>query len=93
MKAKISIASEGRCGHIEYREGEHYLQCYWEFGGGDTIAIISLPAPETWDQRYPWAQGRREEVLQALVNEARRQKAPRARIEWDAARHCAYFKT
>lgn len=92
MSATVKITQQGPCGHLEYHEAGEVCRCYWEFGGGTVIAIISLPPAEQWDQRYPWARGRRQEVLSFLIDEACRQRAPGALVEWDEARNAVYLK-
>ena len=92
MTWKVNVVEKGRYGYIEYVENGQTCQYYWELGGGDTIAIISVPSPEEWEVKYPWARGRRQEVLSALVGETRKQRAPTAVIEWDDNMNCVYLK-
>ncbi len=92
MAWKVRVIEAGRSGHIEYIENGFTCQCYWEFGGSDTIAIITVPSTEEWDIKYPWARGRRYEVLNRIANETRRLRAPTASIEWDDNRNCIYLR-
>jgi hypothetical protein len=92
MTWKVSVIEAGRSGHIEYLESGHTCKCYWEFGGGDTIAIISVPSAGEWDIKYHWAKGRRHEILNRIANETRKLRAPTASIEWDDQRNCIYLR-
>jgi hypothetical protein len=92
MTWEVRVVEHGRSGYIEYLENGQACQCYWEFGGGDTIAIIWVPASVEWDAKYPWAKGRRQEVLQRIATETRSLRAPAAVIEWDDPRNCIYLK-
>jgi hypothetical protein len=92
MNGEVRIIEKGQSGYIEYVENGNICQCDWELSGGETIAIIWVPAAEGWDNKYPWAKGRRQEVLNILVNETRRQRAPLAAIEWQDNINCIYFK-
>jgi hypothetical protein len=55
MTWKVKVIASGRSGHIEYIENGQICPFYWEFGGGDTIAIISVPSADEWEIQYPWA--------------------------------------
>ena len=92
MTWQVKIVEKGRYGQIEYVEDGQICRCDWELGGGDTLAILLVPAPDDWNANYPWAKGRRQEVLNRVVSEVRRQRAPSASIEWDEARNCIYLK-
>jgi hypothetical protein len=92
MTWTVRVIEEGRSGYIEYIENGHTCQCYGEFGGGDTIAIISVPSATEWESKYSWAKNRRLEILNRLADETRKQRAPAADIEWDAHRNYIYLR-
>ena len=52
------------------------------------VAIIECPDFSDWDQTYPWAAGRRLEVMERVAGEAIRQKAPRCRADLDPRSGC-----
>jgi len=56
---------------------------YWEFSGGDTIATVWIPSEYQWDAKYPWAGGRRREIVTAVAEETRRRQAPSSKIKWE----------
>lgn len=72
----IEIKSSGRSGSVEYREEAGALSFYWEFGGGDAVASISVGDVPKWAAAYPWTVGRRREILERVAQEVIRQKAP-----------------
>jgi len=72
----VEIAERGRSGTIAYREGDGALVLAWEFGGTDEVVAILAFAADRWDARYPWAAGRRAEILSRVGAEVVRQKAP-----------------
>ena len=83
--AKIKIISNGQSGKIQYIEGwwkPQTYEFYWEFGGGDAIAIVWFPNEEKWDATYPWARGRQKEIVTDMANKVRRKQAPLSKIEW-----------
>ncbi len=83
--AKINIIQKGPSGTVQYIEGwlkKNICEFYFEFGGGDTVAIITIPTENTWDVKYPWASGRRKEILTFVAEELRQTQAPSSTIVW-----------
>jgi hypothetical protein len=84
--AKTNIVQKGPCGTVQYIEGwlkKNVCEFYFEFGGGETVAIVSFPAEDKWDASYPWAGGRRKEILAFVAKEVRRTQSPSATIVWE----------
>ncbi len=79
---RVQIVENGPSGNILYFEKGQTLKLYWEFGGADTLVTIWAPSEENWNAQVPWASGRRTEVLNFIAEEARKQKAPKARVRW-----------
>ncbi len=82
----IKIFTSGRFGTIQYVEGwlkKNTCEFHWEFGGGDVVALVWFPAETEWDAKYPWAQGRRKEILDYVAEQTRRRQAPSTRLKWD----------
>jgi hypothetical protein len=72
---RVEIIENGRSGNLIYHEDSWDASFYYEFGGGDVIAIIyGRPASE-WLQKYPWAVFRRQEILERVAGETIRLKA------------------
>lgn len=82
----VAIEERGRYGNIDYREAGGVIRLFWEFGGGDTIAIIAGPLPDEWESAYPWAKGRMREILHRVGGEVVRLRAPSCRFELDEQR-------
>jgi hypothetical protein len=84
--AKINIIQKGPSGTVQYIEGwlkKNICEFYFEFGGGDTVAIVSFPAEKDWDAKHPWASGRRKEILTFVAEEVRRTQASKSTIVWE----------
>lgn len=79
----VEVLERGRSGSVVYREAENVISFYWEFGGGDTVAIIWAEQSASWNARYPWAAARRSTILERVARELIRQKAPACRAEID----------
>lgn len=61
--ARVSYDEQGRCGYVWYQSAEARFPMYYEFGGGDCIASLSVPGPEDWVQKTGLPLERRDEVL------------------------------
>ncbi|MCC6301096.1 MAG: hypothetical protein IT314_17540 [Anaerolineales bacterium] len=86
--AKINIVTQGRFGKIQYIEGslfkKNVCEFYWEFGGGDAVAIIAFPKSDAeWDTHYPWAAGRRMEIVTDMAERVRKKKSPTSTLRWE----------
>jgi hypothetical protein len=80
---RVEIVVNGRDGSIIYHEGPWAASFYWEFGGGGVIAIIHGGRPLGWNESYPWAIDRRDDILERVVKEVIRQKAPACVADMD----------
>jgi hypothetical protein len=86
MAGKVKVINQGSSGKVQYIEGwlkKNICEFYFEFGGADTVAIISVPTAEKWDATYPWASGRREEILKFVAEDLRRTQSPSSTIVWE----------
>ena len=86
--AKINIITKGRSGTIQYIEGSLFkkntCEFNWEFGGANTVTIIWFPKDDAaWNTKYPWAAGRRMEVVRYMAEEVRKQQAPSSTLKWE----------
>ena len=79
---EVQIVENGPAGTVYYFENGQTLKVYWEFGGGDAVAILYTPTEEKWDSQVPWAQGRRREVLEFVAKQVIQQKSPGCDIRW-----------
>ncbi len=72
---KVTIETRGQAGSVNYREGSNSAKFNWEFGAHDIIAFVWGPLPENWDNAYPWAIGRRREIMHRIADEVIKQRA------------------
>ncbi len=82
LDRRVEIVESGRSGSVVYREAGNNLSFYWEFGGGDVLAIVQVN-DAAWKTQPDWLAGRRVEILQFVADEVIRQKAPRSRADID----------
>jgi hypothetical protein len=93
MSYKVEISQSGRGGSINYTENEQALRLDWEFAMDG--AYIFVPTPELWDAYWQgnniqWAAGRRQEILERVAEEVRRQKAQSSKVTIED--DCLHFK-
>lgn len=89
--AKVNFITKGRSGTVQYIEGSLFkkntCEFYWEFGGPDMIATIWFPKDDAaWDEQYPWAAGRRMEIVKSMAEQVRIKQAPKSALKWEADR-------
>jgi hypothetical protein len=61
--ATIHYSSDGRSGYVHYKSAEASFDMYYEFSGGNCVASIDIPSPETWKKHTGLPLSRRDEVL------------------------------
>ena len=85
MSPRVSVVQHGRDGHVTYHEGANAITGYFEFGGGDVVAIVSMGSDAGWRAHHGWAIDRRGEVLRFVAAELIRHKAPDCQATIDDA--------
>jgi hypothetical protein len=82
-KPRVIITEEGRSGSVIYEEQGRRITGWWEFAGGDAVAIVNMGGADAWRNSHPWAAGRRTEVLRFVADEVVRQKAGGCKADID----------
>jgi hypothetical protein len=80
----VAIEEMGRCGLIQYREGENSVLFDWEFGSDSAVVLIWPRDSNEWEEIHPWASGRKLEIMTNVGRDVCRQKAPSCSFEIDA---------
>jgi hypothetical protein len=71
----VHISQSGRGGTISYILQEKKLDFHWEFGGGNTLALIFVPDQDTWEAQTGMPSSSRIEFLTFIAEQVIRQKA------------------
>lgn len=79
----VTITEEGRSGSVHYEAEGRRISGWWEFAGGDAVAIVSMGSASEWQQRHPWAMEHRAGILRFIGEEVVRQKAGGCKAEID----------
>jgi hypothetical protein len=82
-KATVTITTEGRSGSVVYTAEGGSISGWWEFAGGDAIAIANMGGAAEWERSYPWAVAERSSILGLIAQEMIRQKASGCRANID----------
>jgi hypothetical protein len=64
--ARVRYASDGRSGSVVFSIGLKSFEMYYEFGGGDTVAIIDVPTREEWVAKTWFALEQRQPILEFI---------------------------
>lgn len=89
FSGKVSVEKRGRSGHVLVEVDDRTLRFYWEYGGGNCIAMVAVPDPAEWSALHPHRDFERRAFLAGLAVEMARQECPHATIE--IASEAVYF--
>lgn len=80
LNRRFEITQDGRGGNIVARLASGSHAFWWEFGGGNCIAFVSVPTAEQWSHIPALAPHARDAFLQAMAEEVGRRQCPDATI-------------
>ena len=83
LRGKVSITQDGRSGSVVVTLPDGTRSFWWEFGGGDCIAFVSVPDSLRWAADPLLAALPREAFLRVLAEQVAARQCPGARIEID----------
>ncbi|MCB0727993.1 MAG: hypothetical protein KDD00_11045 [Ignavibacteriae bacterium] len=69
MKRKIEYKSEGRSGYVIYSDDNTRFSMYYEFGGGDCVAIVNIPSADDWVKVTGSPLSSRDEILTFIASQ------------------------
>ena len=73
---KLLYAINGRDGHIIYKDPQGEITFYFEFGGGEVVAIITVPAASNWTKETKRPLAQRNEIIEFTAQQAVKDNAP-----------------
>lgn len=76
---RVWFEEDGRSGRVGFEGEGRSFSMYWEFGGGDVVAIIDVPPPAMWEVQTHIPLEKRLPILNFIGSETVRQKAPSCR--------------
>lgn len=66
---RLRYVNSGRGGSIYFESEETAFQMWWEFAGGDALAIIGVPDENQWEELTRLPPDRREETLRFIAEQ------------------------
>jgi len=74
--ARVSYENQGRGGYVILQIGEQTCRFWYEFGGGNALAIIDVPSAEHWENLTTIPLNQREKILHFIGESVVADKAP-----------------
>ncbi|GAB4025865.1 hypothetical protein [Spirosoma gilvum] len=74
--ARVRYSSGGRSGTVHYISPQASFNMWYEFAGGNALAIIDIPTTKTWEERTQLPLTYREPVLQFIGEQVLRDQVP-----------------
>jgi hypothetical protein len=81
MQQKLEYINEGRGGYVVYKDNENELKLFFEYGGGNCVAIIYVPTIKEWVNRTRINIEERERVLRFIAEQSIKDQAPNCNYE------------
>lgn len=67
--ARLLYSTQGRGGTVFFESNETKFDMWWEFGGGDALAIVDIPSEQHWVARTKLPLERRTDVLDYIAQQ------------------------
>ena len=80
---QVTIVTKGQAGLVYYIEESNSARFEWEYGAYDIIAFVWGTLSENWDSTYPWAIGRRQDIMRRVAEEVIKQRARNCWADFD----------
>ncbi len=74
--ANVGYVNEGRSGYVIFYRNDLTTRFYYEFGGADTVAIITIPTTDRWEAETKMTLAERMTVLEFIAKRIIRDQAP-----------------
>ena len=72
----VGYQNDGRSGYVIFYRNDLTVRFYYEFGGGDAVAIITIPTPAQWKAETKMTLAERMPVLEFVASRVVRDQAP-----------------
>ena len=76
MERKLEYIIEGRNGYVVYSDELDDLRFFFEYGGGNCVAIISVPASSEWTNNTNRSSIERDSILNFVAEQVIRDQVP-----------------
>ena len=76
MGPKLEYRNEGRGGYVIYKDEHGEIKLFFEYGGGNCVAIIYVPSTIEWTNRTKRPLTQRQTVLTFVAEKSIKDQAP-----------------
>lgn len=77
MPQKLEYINQGRSGYVVYKDGANNLKLFYEYGGGNCVAIIYVPSSEQWTSQTNRDITERRSILTFIAEQVIKDQAPK----------------
>lgn len=81
MEQKLEYINQGRGGYVIYKDGHNDIKLFFEFGGGNCVAIIYVPTIKEWTSKTNRPLKERLAILTFVANQAICDQSPNGYYE------------
>jgi hypothetical protein len=76
LEQKLEYLNEGRGGYIIYKDKLGDIELFFEYGGGNCVAIIYVPTINEWENKTKRPLTQRQTVLTFVAEQSIKDQAP-----------------
>lgn len=81
MEQKLEYINQGRGGYVVYKDSHSEIILFFEYGGGNCVAIIYVPTTENWTNKTNRPIADRQTILTFVAEQAIKDQAPNSYYE------------
>ncbi|MEO6521385.1 MAG: hypothetical protein ABIN91_06905 [Mucilaginibacter sp.] len=81
MQQKLEYINKGRGGYVIYKDDINELKLFFEYGGGNCVAIIYLPTIKKWLQETKISIEKLEKIVRFIAEQSIKDQAPNCNYE------------
>lgn len=81
MEQKLEYINQGRGGYVVYKDGQGDIKLFFEYGGGNCVAIIYVPTINEWTKKTNRPVTERQAILTFVAGQSIKDQAPNSYYE------------
>lgn len=81
MEQKLEYINQGRGGYVVYKDGQADIKLFFEYGGGNCVAIIYVPTIDEWASKTNRPTADRQPILTFVAEQSIKDQAPNSYYE------------
>jgi hypothetical protein len=81
MEQKLAYINQERRGFVVYKDGQSDVKLFFEYGGGNFVAIIYVPTVDEWINKTNRPTADRQAILTFVAEPSIKDQAPKSYYE------------